>query len=288
MLTSGRPGVSRPATEWILVISSASSGGEARQDSRQTARQHRLPRSGWAAEQQVVPTRRGKLQRPPRPLLAFHIREIRPFGLQVRPVQRELLHRRRDPVAPEIVDRLHQVVQRYRLDPRQRCLRRAVRSAEEPRQSRLARALGRRKNAADRPEPPVQSELADRRVPHERIGRNLPRGGEHRQRNREVEARPFLAELRRRQVDRDPAQRPLELGGRDPAPHPFLGLLAGSIGKPDDCERRQSALEVRLDLDPASVEPDERMRDGSCEHVVTLDNDESRKRDRDVPKVEKR
>ena len=29
-------------------------------------------------------------------------------------------------------------------------------------------------------------------------------------------------------------------------------------------------LQVRLDLDPARVEPDERMRDGASEHVATL------------------
>jgi hypothetical protein len=45
---------------------------------------------------------------------------------------------------------------------------------------------------------------------------------------------------------------------------------------------------VRLDLDPASVEAHKSMRDGSCEHVSKLDNNESRNSDRDVSKVEKR
>jgi hypothetical protein len=33
---------------------------------------------------------------------------------------------------------------------------------------------------------------------------------------------------------------------------------------------------VGLDVDPARVEPDQRMRDGSCQHVATVDNELSR------------
>jgi hypothetical protein len=112
-------------------------------------------------------------------------------------------------------------------------------------------------------------------VTDERIGRHLPRGRQHRQRDREVEARPFLAQLGRSEIDRDPPQRPLELGRGDPASHPLLGLLAGTVGQPDDRERRQPALEVRLDLDPARVEPDQGMGDRACEHVVTIGNNPS-------------
>jgi hypothetical protein len=46
--------------------------------------------------------------------------------------------------------------------------------------------------------------------------------------------------------------------------------LASPVGETHDCERRHTPLEVGLNLDPARIEPDERMRDGSREHVATL------------------
>ena len=55
-----------------------------------------------------------------------------------------------------------------------------------------------------------------------------------------------------------------------PAPDPLLRLLAGAVGEPDDREGRQPALQVRLDLDPARLEADERVGDGAREHAATL------------------
>ena len=55
-----------------------------------------------------------------------------------------------------------------------------------------------------------------------------------------------------------------------PAADAFLRLLAGAVGQPDDRERRPRQLQVRLDLDPARLETDERMRDRASEHVATL------------------
>ena len=123
----------------------------------------------------------------------------------------------------------------------------------------------------DRPQPPVERELADRGVARERLGRQLVGGGEHGERDRQVEARPLLAQRGRREVDGDaPLRRPLELGRGDPAADALLRLLAGAVGEADDRERRQPLLEVRLDLDPARVEADERVSDRACEHVATL------------------
>ena len=80
------------------------------------------------------------------------------------------------------------MVHRHRLDPRQRRLRAALGSAEQPRQPGLPRALSRRQNTAHRPKPPVKRELTDRGVAAERLWRNLPRRRQHRQRDRQVEA----------------------------------------------------------------------------------------------------
>ena len=94
---------------------------------------------------------------------------------------------------------------------------RALGRAQEPRQAGLPRALCSREHAADGPQPPVKRELADRRVPTQGLRWHLPRGGQHGQRDRQVESRALLTQLGRREVDRDPAHRPLQLRRRDPA-----------------------------------------------------------------------
>jgi len=159
---------------------------------------------------------------------------------------------------------------RHGLDAGQRRLRRALGSAHQPREPGLPRTLGRREHPADRPQATVQRELADRRVSAERLGRHLPRGGEHGQRDRQVEPRAFLAQLGRRKVDRDPPHRPLELGRGDSGTNAFLRLLAGTVGEADDRERRHAELQVGLDLDAAGVEPYEGVRDGASEHTSKL------------------
>ena len=64
--------------------------------------------------------------------------------------------------------------------------------------------------------------------------------------------------------------RPLELGRGDAAANPLLRLLASTVGKPDDRERRHAPLEVGLDLDATRIEADESVSDRSGEHVATL------------------
>ena len=179
---------------------------EPRQDPGQAPGEHRLAGPGRAGEQQVVTARRRELERAPRPLLAAHIREIGHEGrrLRARSVRRRLVGRRRLPFAAQVGDRLRQVPHGHGLDPGERRLGRTIGSAEQPRQPRLPRALGGSEHAADRAQPSVERQLADRRVAAERLRRNLPRRGQHRERDRQVEARPLLPQLRGREVDRDP------------------------------------------------------------------------------------
>src|SRR5206468_1230069 len=86
------------------------------------------------------------------------------------------------------------------------------------------------------------------------------------ERDREVEAGAFLLEPGRREVHRDVAGGPEELGRRDRAPNTVLRLLARAVGEPDDRERRVAELDVRLHLDPAGVESDEGVGEHPCEH----------------------
>ena len=55
------------------------------------------------------------------------------------------------------------------------------------------------------------------------------------------------------------------------APDPVLRLRTGSIGEPDDREAGHAAVDVRLDLDAARLEADERVCDGAREHDPTVD-----------------
>ena len=127
-----------------------------------------------------------------------------------------------------------------------------------------------------RPQRPVKPELTDSGMAAERFWGHLPRRRQQRECDRQVESGSFLAQLGRGEVDRDARRRPLELRGRDPAAHAVLRLLAGSVGEPGDREPGDAVLDVGLDVDAARVEPDQGVGDGSCEHVVNLDNEACR------------
>ncbi len=132
------------------------------------------------------------------------------------------------------------------------------------------RGLGRDDRSGNRPDAPVERELPERRVLAQPPDGNLLRRGQHRQRDRQVEARAFLAHVRGREVDRDAPQGPFELGARDPAADPLLRLLAGAVGQSDDRERRDAPLEMGLDLDRPGLEADQRMSGGAREHPSRL------------------
>ena len=166
----------------------------------------------------------------------------------------------------------------------------------DARQSRLAGGVGRAQetlgteppstlcdgeDAADPAETAVERELAERGGALERAARellrrceererNLPRSRQHGQGDREVEARTLLAERRRREVDDDPAVGPVGLGRPDAAADALLRLLTGAIGEADDGEARDAVANVRLHVDPARLEADERMRDRACKHASRL------------------
>src|SRR5690349_22679741 len=82
--------------------------GERRQDPGQAAREHRLAGARRPTEQQVVPTRRGQLQRPPRPFLAMDVGKV--LQAARRGQLGRLLERLRLPLAAEVRRRLGEVV----------------------------------------------------------------------------------------------------------------------------------------------------------------------------------
>ena len=130
-----------------------------------------------------------------------------------------------------------------------------------------------RERAADRAQPPVERELADRRVALELVARHLLRRREHRERDRQVEAGALLPQLRGGEADDDAPSRELELGRGDPAADALARLVQRLVGEPDDRERRHPVPDVRLHLDAPGLEADEGMGDRACEHASTLRGD---------------
>ena len=211
-------------------------------------------------------TGRCDLERAPGSLLPSQIGEVenRPLGLL--PIARH--PGLRVELAPQVRHGVGEMPHGNRLDPGQCRLRRRTRRTKDPRQTGLERGLCQRQHTADRPQSTVQSQLADGCVLGERALRNLPRRGENRECDRQVERRALLPQRGGREVDRDPPERPLQLGRRDPTPDAMLGFLARPVRETDDREPGHAVLEVRLDLDATGLESDERMRESAREHPL--------------------
>jgi hypothetical protein len=173
-------------------------------------------------------------------------------------------------LAAEVGDRLREVGHSDRLDSRQRSLRRGAGGADDPGQLRTPGTLGDGEDPGDRTDSPVECELTMDRVADPARRANLSGRGEDRERDRQVERRPLLTQRRRREVDRDPAARPLQLRRANTTLDPLLRLLTGPIGQAHDREPRHLPLDVRLHLDPASLEADQSMRERAREHAATL------------------
>jgi hypothetical protein len=242
---------------------------ERRQDPGQASGKHRLPGPGRPGEEKVVAPGRGDLERAACPLLAANVGEIEERFF-LRRVTVALDVRLGLAFAPQVGGGLCEMAKRHRLDAGKSRLGRGAGGTQDPGQAGPARRLRKSERASNRPQPPVKGELADGGVLGEPVAWDLTGGGEDREGDREVEARALLAEPRRREIHSDPAHRPIELGRDDSAADALLRLLARAIGEADDCERGHGTLEVRLDLDPTGVEPDERMRDRPRQHVPRL------------------
>ena len=142
-------------------------GIERRQDPRQPAREHRLPRPGRAAEEDVVPARRRQLERAPGALLPADVREV---GRRRRAVS--VRHQRRFglqlALAAQVRDGLCEVTDRDRGDAGESCFSSRVRRTQESLGAEPPRTLGDGEDAADPAQPAVERELADRGVPRAR------------------------------------------------------------------------------------------------------------------------
>ncbi len=268
---SGRPGSTSPATEWIRVTSSASSGASGGRTPGSRRASIVLPVPGGPARSRLcAPAAAISSARRARSWPRTSARSG--CGRRDGSVRRRRV-RRRLTLAAQVGDRLGQVAQRHGVDPGELGLGRRLGRAEQSREPGPAGALGRREHAADRTHTPVERELTERRMAGERSGGDLPRRRQDRERDRQVEAGALLAQARRREVDGDAPDGPLELGRGDADADALLRLLAGPVGQADDREAGNAELEMRLDLDATRLEADERVRDRPREHGSTVARD---------------
>jgi hypothetical protein len=195
-----------------------------------------------------VRTRSGDLERTPSPLLTTNVRKVgNPLNLIV---SRDVCWRRRRTLAPEVSNSLCEVSDRDRLDPGERDLRTRFLRADETPGAVPPCTLRCDESPRHRTKAPVERELTYGSVTLEAAEWKLTRCREHGQRDRKIETGALLLQISRREIDRDPAQRPLELGRRDPAPDALFRFLTGAIGQANDCESRHPALQMSLHLDP--------------------------------------
>ena len=149
--------------------------------------------------------RRGNLERPPRPRLTAHLREV---GAGTLVPRLRLRHRAGLGAAPQDLDRMAEVARSDDLDAAAETgLGGALARDDERLDPSPPGSLGHRQGAPHGPQAPVEAQLGRRCDALDPLGRRLARHREHRQRNREVEAGSLLALLGGRQVDREPCAR---------------------------------------------------------------------------------
>ena len=91
----------------------------------------------------------------------------------------------------------------------------------------------------NRPQPPVERELADEGAPVQRLGLDRRLRGEDADGDREIERGAPFPQTRRREVHRDAAVREAVSRRLDRRAHPGRALADGRLGQPDDVDTRQ-------------------------------------------------
>src|SRR5438874_5073925 len=121
-----------------------------------------------------------------------------------------------------------------------------------------------RQRAADGAERPIQGELAEPGgiTRHATLLAGVDDGRGHRQ----VEATPLFGKLRRREVDRHFTAGKLEAAVVDRDLYAFGGFLKRAVAEPDDVEPGEAVGDIRLYLNPDTIEAEHRSGEGPGEH----------------------
>src|SRR5687767_4267398 len=104
------------------------------------------------------------------------------------------------------------------------------------------------KNSFHRTHRAGERQFADHDKVIELIGFNLFAGREHRDGDGQIEARPFLLHVRRREIDGGPAHRRLEAGIRKGGHHAVARFFHRGVGQSHDDDNRVSPTDVDFDF----------------------------------------
>ena len=192
-----------------------------RQDPGQAGREKRLPCARRSAHQQIVPARGRDLERALGDFLSLHL-------LEVRPTDRQLCftrHRRREHRCPlEMREQREQVGRGDDFDvPGPGSFGPLSNRADQPLVVR--RSMQRREqHARRRRDPPIELELADDDIVGKRLRIRSTDRGEQGKRDRQIEMRTLLGQIRRRKVHRDPLGRQRQTDGSECGVHTLTAL----------------------------------------------------------------
>ena len=227
--------------------------GQRRQDARQAPGRHGLATARRAEQQRVVAPGRGDLQRPLQPVLAAQVGEVpvsRYGGRCVRrgvaassPCSRPCLRAR----LAERLDRFGERIDAHDRPPAQRLrLRQVAARHHEAFDAALQPAADRGQHAVHGADVAAQGQLAEHHDPHLIVPGDLTRGGDHAQRQRQVEGGARLGDRGRRQVDQDAVVRKRQAAVADRDADAVACFAHRTAGQTDDVHHRHPAPDVHL------------------------------------------
>ncbi len=224
---------------------------EWRQNARQPLGKHALTRTWRPDEQRPVPTCRSDGESAHGELLTDHVTIVELLVILCR---RKRIRRRERSRA-----QLCEMIDARMVEPRKPWHARRIRSREQSQVVMLG-CDGVGEQAIDTTHGTIEGKLPHRQGLLDEARIYLASGKEICNRDRQVETRPALAYVGRREVDDDVSVRHIEAGSPHGAAHTQTSLLNGSIGHANDVPARQARPNLDLDRDGHGLHAIERAR----------------------------
>ena len=236
---------------------------EGRQETGKPVGQHRLPRTRWPDQEDMMAAGGRHLQRPPGPSLTPYIRQVRtvdpgwtPVGIGRDRIGAGLARSERPTLtSPQALHQRGQI----------RCRSDGVLARQAgldgthlgDHQDAAPDRFGQHHGARHPPEGAVETQLADERHPLDGSGVQLPGRHQKPDRDGQVQTGPALAHTGGGQIDGHPVAWPRQSTRKDGGPHPVPRLPHRRVGKADHREAGEAHGFVDLDRDMFAVDPDE-------------------------------
>jgi hypothetical protein len=144
---------------------------------------------------------------------------------------------------------------------------RVARRQQDGRQPLASRRGRDRQHPAGRLDAAVERQLSKQHDVVHLPALNRARGREHAEGDGEVERRPRLADVRRRQVHGDAMRGELEAGIPDRAADAVATLTHARVGQPDHREGRQAEGDIHLDVDREGLDSEDGSAPQAGEHA---------------------